>query len=200
MLFPTCLIYQILAGFVWSGKTKEFVLQTRQSLATCKYKGSRANLMLERNNSSTPRPKWIVSAWQWCDWEIMTLAVEMRPGASPHNGLCWIRKLQELSVQRRGGACHLFDTGICVGWSLSKSIRQWSYSIHCLKVRINYVGYVFQIPNHMSARCQSWSYNLIYDIVRLWPDSYQKRNLWRPQLHQQDNLWDSWQSLPCTFI
>jgi len=33
MLFSTRFIFQILLGYVWSGRTKEFVLQTRQWLA-----------------------------------------------------------------------------------------------------------------------------------------------------------------------
>jgi hypothetical protein len=61
-------------------------------------------------------------------------------------------------------------------------------------------GYVFQLLNHMSTRCPSWSYDLIYNILRAWPVSNQEHNTLIPHRHEHDNQWDLWQSLPCTFI
>jgi hypothetical protein len=57
-----------------------------------------------------------------------------------------------------------------------------------------------RLPNHTSGRCPSWSYDLIYDIVQVWADSYQWRNAIIPHLHEHDNHGDSWQSQPCVFI
>jgi len=63
-----------------------------------------------------------------------------------------------------------------ISWSLIKSIMQAYYSMFLLKTRPSQYGYVFQLQNYTRGRCPSGSYNLIYDIMRLWPDSYQERN------------------------
>jgi hypothetical protein len=57
--------------------------------------GPQANLLWERNTLGTPRPKRVVSAWAGCDWKTFTLAVDMRPGASPHIELCQIGNCNE---------------------------------------------------------------------------------------------------------
>ena len=63
-----------------------------------------------------------------------------------------------------------------ISLSLIKSMMQAYYSMFLLKTHPSKYGYVFQLPNYTRVRCPSGSYDLIYDIMRLWPDSYQERN------------------------
>jgi len=50
------------------------------------------------------------------------------------------------------------------------------------------------------AQCPHWRNALIYDMVRVSPDSSQEHNALIPHPHEYHNHWDLWQSLPCSFI
>jgi hypothetical protein len=143
-------------------------------ISQCNHMGSQANLMLQQNNLGTPWSKKLVSAWACRDWEIMALALEMRPGASPHIGLCW------------NGNCN-GKTCVCVSCKLRwhncdrsshKCMMQSYYSIELLEETPTMFGCCSRLPNNARVRSPSWSYDLIYDVVRAWPDSYQERNVW----------------------
>ena len=130
----------------------------------------------------------------------MTLAVDMRPGASPHIGLWQNGNCNVTTCLVCMRTCHLSYIGIV---SVGHWLNLWRNHTTLLisgKCYPTTYGYAFQLPKHTSARCSSWSYDLIYNIVRVWPDLYQERNALIPLLHEYDNLGDSWQSLPCTFI
>jgi hypothetical protein len=156
--------------------------------------------MLEQNNLGTPRPKRLVSAYAWCDWKIMMLAVDMRPGASPHikvwqNGNCKVR----LAVACMH-MCHWIYIDIVL---VGHQISIW----HCYSTQMingNYVptkyGYVIQFPNHTWVQCPSWRNAPISGIVQVWPDSDQKRTAVIPHGHEHNNHCDSKHSLPCAFI
>jgi hypothetical protein len=93
--------------------------------------------------------------------------------------------------------CHLIYIGIVlVGHRLNLWRNHTTVLIRGKRVPIRN-GYVYQLPNHTSTRCPSWSSDLIYDIVWVWPDWYRKRNALIPHQHEHENHWDSWQSLPC---
>jgi hypothetical protein len=70
------------------------LLQTRQSSASMWVSEiPDPSVMWGRRHLGTPQPKRIVSACAWCDWEITTLGIDMRPGAFLHidlwrNGNC----------------------------------------------------------------------------------------------------------------
>ena len=94
---------------------------------------------------------------------------------------------------------HLIYVGIVV---VGHHVNLWCNhaTVWYARRHYRYVGRYSQQPNHTRVRCSSWSYDLIYDIVQLWSDSYPEGKALIPQLHEHDNLWDSWQSLPCAFI
>jgi len=122
----------------------------------------------------------------------MTVAVDTRQGATPHLGLC------------RNGHCN----AVCVsfnlhrhssGWLPCKPMMESYYSIDLLEEICALCRQHSRLPNHTSVRFPSWSYDLIYDIVQVWPDPYQECNTLIPHVPEQDNLGDPWQSLPCAF-
>jgi hypothetical protein len=109
-----------------------------------------------------------------------------------------------LALAREEGNCNT----VCVsfnlhwhssGWPPRKTMMQSYYIITLHKAVCTLCRQLSRLPNHTRVRCPSWSYDLIYDIVRVWPDSYQECNASLPHLHERDNHRDSWQSLPSTF-
>jgi len=97
-------------------------------------------------------------------------------------------------------SCYLIYIGIVL---VGRQLNLWrEHTIVCYygKRILTKNRYVFQSPKHTSARWPSWSYDLIYDIVGVWPDQYQEHNVLIQHRHHHDNLRDVWQSLLCAFI
>jgi hypothetical protein len=138
----------------------------------------------------------MVSAEALYDWENMMLAVDMRPGVSPHselwqNGNCNLRRT--LAYMR---ICHLiFIAIVSVSWELNL----WHYHATVLiegKCIPTKSGYIVQLPNPMMANCQTWRYNPTYNNGWVWPDSYQECNSSIVHRHEHDNHCHLWQSVP----
>jgi hypothetical protein len=114
----------------------------------------------------TPQPMGMLPAQAGCDWEIIILADDMRPGATPHIGLY------------RNGNCNAKCMSFNLyqhssGWPPRKPMMQSYYSIDLLEDVCTLYRYRSRLPNHTSVRYTSWSYDLIYDIIQVWADSYQ---------------------------
>ena len=125
----------------------------------------------------------------WCDWEIMTLAVEIRPGASLRIGLWWNGNCKVRLALTCMCTCHSIYIGMV---SVGRCANSWCGNIVVLlgAERTDYIWIHVQITVNMRVRCLSWSYDPIYHIMRLWPDSYQEWNASNPDLHEHDILWE----------
>ena len=129
-----------------------------------------------------------------CEWGIMTLVVDMRPIATPHIGVwcygnCKYHGYVSFNLHRHSSGC-----------PPRKPMMQSYYSIDQLEDVCMLCRQCSRLPNHMIVRCPSWSYDPIYDMLRVWPDSYQEHNTLILHRHEHDNHWDLWQNLQGTFV
>jgi len=130
----------------------------------------------------------------------MTLAVDMRPGASPHIDLWRNGNCNNTTCLRMNAYVSFNLHWHSIGVSPIESMTQSYYSIDLRKAHSDWVQICVPITEHTRARSPSWRYDLIYDIVQVWPDSYQECNALILHRHEHNNQRDSWQSLPCAFI
>jgi hypothetical protein len=126
------------------------------------YAGSQANLMLEWNNLGTPRTRTVVSAWAGSNWGIFTLAVDMRPGASPHIGLC------------RSGNCNIKTRLIYVGIvPVGNWIKLWRITTIVVIVESSITAtlvILFRLSEpieHKMSKLKLWS-DICYCVVVAW--------------------------------
>jgi hypothetical protein len=148
--------------------------QTRQSLAAAIKWDLKTNLLCEVGALGYPRPKGWSRPKQRHDWGIMTLAVDMRPLATLHIRVCGMETVSTCRPR----------TAVRVSFNLyphssgcapRKPMMQSYYSIDYLEAVCTLCRRLSRLPNHMSVRCPCWSYDMIYDIVQVWADSYQYR-------------------------
>jgi hypothetical protein len=84
--------------------------------------------------------------------------------------------------------CRLIYIGIVVVVHHVTPMMQSYYSIDLLEEVCTLCQQCSQLPNHTNVGCPSRSYDLIYDIAWVWPNSSQERNALIPHLHEHDNL------------
>jgi len=187
VLFTTRFIYLILKGYVWLDRANEFGRQTRPSLATMQLHGipSQSHGRAEqlghipaRENNLGLRTVGLrdydVGCWYEA-WSITAHWVVRNGNYTVWLPLAWMH------------TCHLIYIGIAlVGRRLN--VRH-NGTIVLLEKRVYQTKYryMFRLLNHSSTRCPSWSYDLIYDIVWVWPDYYQECNAVIPHQHEHDN-------------
>jgi len=83
--------YLIEQWFVWSDRTQDFAPQIRVAIADMRSSGIPSQSYVQQKYSATPWLKRLVSGWAWCDWDIITFAVAIRPEASPEISLIAVR-------------------------------------------------------------------------------------------------------------
>jgi len=127
----------------------------------------------------------IEGLWRWL----------MRWGLEHPSTLTWVGRA---TTQHRNVRMSSIYISIVV---VSRNVNLWCNYTTVLIPRSfgRYVGSWSRLPDHLRVRYPSWSYDLIYDIVQVWPDSYQERNAFIPHLHEHDNLGETGQSLQWAF-
>jgi hypothetical protein len=81
------------SDYIWLDRAKKFTPRTGQPYPSAINGDHKTDFSREVESLGFPLPKWIALAVAQCDWEMMTLAHNMSPGASLHidlwrNGSC----------------------------------------------------------------------------------------------------------------
>jgi hypothetical protein len=130
----------------------------------------------------------------------MILAVDIRPGASPHVELWQNGNCKHQHDYNTRHTCHRISIRIVLVVHRLNLWRDDTTVFICGQHIPAKFEYVFQLLNHMSTRCPSWSYGLIYDIVWVWPDFDHEHNTLLSHRHEHHNQRDLWQPLQGAFI
>jgi hypothetical protein len=147
--------------------------QTRQSLvAAITWDLKTGYLMWCRSTGHSPAKgngpglssSMIEGLWHWLlTWDLL----------HPRTLACAEWQLQELSDQDRKSACHLNLHRHSSGCPPRKTYDAIILQYWLARRRLTTMWQRSRLPNHTRVRCPSWSYDLIYDIVQVWADSYQ---------------------------